>query len=271
VVSIFTHRDERKLFAVIGAVVVAALIALVQIESARNGRPNPFSAGVTGLADAIQIGFASSIDALRGAASNLGDLPHLRDQNARLGAENERLRTENAHLREALSQQPDIQALANASARFPGSIAAQTIGFDPENQARTITIDRGTVAGLHLDDGVVVEDGVVGRVVALEPFQATVLLLTDPTSKIPAVVQRGRWWGIATGTGANVRLEFVSQDAKLAVGDLVVTGEGRSFHAGIGIGRIVSVIHPEGALYQTAVVAPSAELGRLSHILVIPH
>ena len=270
-VSIFTHRDERKLFAVIGAVVVAALIALLQLNSARNGRPNLFSSGVTGFADALQAGGASFVDGIRNAASAVADLPRLRDENARLLAENQRLRAENGGLREALSQQPDLNALADASGRYPGAVAAQTIGFDPENQTHSITIDRGTLAGVHGDQGVVTSDGVVGRVVGLEPFQATVLLLIDPTSKIPAVVQRGRWWGIATGTGFNVRLEFVSQDAKLRPGDLVVTGEGRSFHAGVPIGRIVSISHPEGALYQTALVAPAVELGRLSHLLVIPH
>jgi len=250
---------------------VAALISLVQINSARTGRPNAFSAGVTAFADAIGTGIAATFGAIRGVAAGIGDLPQLRSQNERLRAENSRLRDENANLREALSRQPDLEALARASVRNPGALAAQTVGYDPENQSRTVTVNRGTLAGVHLNDGVLGDDGVVGRIAALEPFTSTVLLLTDPTSKIPAVVQRGRWWGIATGTGSSVRLEFVSQDAKLRPGDLVETGEGRSFHAGIPIGRIVSISHPEGALYQTALIAPAVALGRLSNVLVVPH
>jgi rod shape-determining protein MreC len=250
---------------------MAALISLVQINSARNGRPNAFSAGVTAIADAIGTGIAATFSAVRGVAGGIGELPKLRSQNERLAAENARLRDENASLREALSKQPDLEALSRVSARNPGGVPAQTIGYDPENQSRTVTLNRGTLAGVHLNDGVLGDDGVVGRVVALEPFQSTVLLLTDPTSKIPAVVQRGRWWGIATGTGSSVRLEFVSQDARLRPGDLVETGEGRSFHAGVPIGRIVSISHPEGALYQTALIAPAVALGRLSNALVVPH
>ena len=270
-VPIFTHRDDRKLFAVIGAVVVAALIAFVQIDSVRNGRANPFSALVTSVAGAVQSGLAATFDAAGGVVSSIGDLPRLHERNERLTAENRALTAENANLREALSRMPDLEGLARASARYPGAIGARAIGYDPENQSRSATLDRGTLAGVHADDGVVSDDGVVGRIVALEPLQATVLLLTDPTSKIPAVVQRGRWWGIATGTGTGLRLEFVSQDAKLRVGDAVVTGAGRSFREGIPIGRIVAIEHAEGALYQTATLAPSVALGRLSNILVVPH
>ena len=80
------------------------------------------------------------------------------------------------------------------------------------------------------------------------------------------------WWAAhSTATGTGLRLEFVSQDAKLRVGDAVVTGAGRSFREGIPIGRIVAIEHAEGALYQTATLAPSVALGRLSNILVVPH
>ncbi len=269
--SIFTNRDERKLFAVIGAVLVAALIALAQIDSARNGRANVFSAVVTTVFGVVEAGIAGTGNALRGGFSSIAEIPRLRERIATLREENRALRDENQTLREQAALRPDADDAARAADRYPGAIAAHAIGFDPENQSRAVTIDRGSAAGLRVDQGVVTADGVVGRVAAVQPFSANVLLLIDATSKIPAVVQRGRWWGIATGTGTNIRLEFVSQDAKLRPGDVVVTGEGRSFHAGVPIGRIVSIIHPEGALYQTAILSPAVALGRLSSILVVPH
>jgi len=133
-----------------------------------------------------------------------------------------------------------------------------------------VTIDKGARAGVRVDAGVIGEAGVIGRVVGVEPFTSKVLLLTDATSKVPAVVQRGRWWGIATGTNTRVQLQYVSQDAKLRRGDVIVTGEGRSFHAGVPIGRIVQVFHSEGALYQTAVVEPAVAFGHLGRVLVLP-
>jgi len=153
----------------------------------------------------------------------------------------------------------------------PDGIPASVIGFDPENALHVITIDRGAKDHLHADDGVMTGDGVVGRVVEVDPLSSKVLLINDPTSRLTAQVQKGRWWAIAVGTLTRVKLRFISQDAKLKVGDRVVTGEGRSFRAGVLIGRIVA-LEPmnAGALDQSAVVEPAANLAGLTRVLVVP-
>jgi cell shape-determining protein MreC len=137
VVPIFTHRDDRKLFAVIGAVVVAALIAFVQIDSVRNGRANPFSALVTSVAGAVQSGLAATFDAAGGVVSSIGDLPRLHERNERLTAENRALTAENAGLREALSRMPDLEGLARASAAIRARSA----------RARSATIPKSIAFG----------------------------------------------------------------------------------------------------------------------------
>jgi len=239
-------------------VIASALIALVQLDAAKAGKPSVIAIAVTSVALVAQ-------------TAAVANVPKLATENAALRAKNRALAAENARLNEAVASLPEARAIARESAREPGGVVASAIGFDPENVSRQITIDRGSSAGVRMDDGVVDEDGVVGRVVAVTPFESTVLLVTDGASKVPAVVQRGRWWGIATGTNARMRLQYVSQDAKLKPGDAVVTGEGRSFHAGLAIGTISRVDHPEGALYQTAVVEPAVAFGHLSHVIVLPH
>jgi rod shape-determining protein MreC len=252
-------------------VIVAALIALVQIEAAKSGKPSIFSQGVTSLFGTLQGVATGGAEAARGGIGSLIDAPRLSRELTNLEERNRALQRENVRLNEALSLQPEAAAIARASAREPGGIVASTIGFDPENQSRIVTIDKGWQAGVRLDAGVIDDDGVVGRIVGVEPFTSKVLLMTDANSKVPAVVQLGRWWGIATGTNSRVQMQYVSQDAHLHAGDLVVTGEGRSFHAGLPIGRIVQIYHPEGALYQTALVEPTVAFGRLGRVLVLSH
>lgn len=270
-VSIFTYRDERKLFALVGTIIVAAAIALVQLESLKSGKPSVISIAIASIAVFAQSATTAVQSAAHGAATAVADAPHLASQNSALREKNRVLRIENARLREALAAAPDARAIARAAGLFGTGVSASVVGYDPEALSRTVTLDRGTQNGIKLDDGVVDDDGVVGRIVAAGPLSSTVLLATDGSSKIPAVVQRGRWWGIATGTNTSIRLEYVSQDAKLKVGDVVVTGEGRSFHAGLEIGRIARVDHPEGALYQTALVAPAVSFGRVARVLVVSH
>lgn len=270
-VPIFTYRDERKLLAVIGTVIVLAAVALVQVGAAKAGRPSFLDVTVGSIVGVGQRLVMGTVDGIGRAAGAIAGVPHYYDETQRLGRVNRDLAAENARMREALSHEPSLVALARALAANPKGIPAATIAVDLEGQSRTITLDRGSTSGIALDAAVVDADGAVGRVVSVQPFVSRVLLLTDPTSKIPAIAQRGRWWGIATGTNAHVQLQYVSQDAPLRVGDAVVTGEGRTFHAGVPIGRIVTIYHPQGALYQTAVLEPAAQFGRIGRVLVLPH
>jgi rod shape-determining protein MreC len=251
-------------------VIVAALIALAQIAAVRSGKPSPISVGVTTLVVVGQMLVTAVSGGLHGAVNGIADVPRLWRENGLLREQDRALRAENDRLREELAIAGDARAIARARDEHPSGIVAQTIGYDPENQSRLIAVDRGAQAGVVPDEGVIDDDGVVGRVLAVTPFASTVLLLTDPASRVPAVVRSGRWWGIATGTGSRVQVQYISQDAPLRAGDTVVTGEGLSFHAGLPIGHIVSVYHPEGALYQTATIEPAVAFGRLNHVLIVP-
>jgi cell shape-determining protein MreC len=65
-------------------------------------------------------------------------------------------------------------------------------------------------------------------------------------------------------------MEYVPQDALLKPGDVVVTGEGRSFHSGVPIGTIAATERGDATLYQTAVVTPAVDLGALDRVVVVP-
>ena len=196
-------------------------------------------------------------------------MPGLERDNARLRAENTALIAENARVHE-LAAAYAAQAGIRLSMDLNHGIEARVIGFPPENESRAVTIDRGAQAGVHRDDGVVTQDGVVGKIASVGPFTSTVVLITDYTSRVPAVVRRGRWWGIARGNLTSVALEYVSQDAPLKAGDVIVTGEGRSFHSGVPIGTIAATQRGDATLYQTAVVTPAVNLGALDRVVVVP-
>ncbi len=270
-VPIFTYRDDRKLFAVAGALIVAALLALLQLDFTRSGRTSPLSAVVTTVSAWAQLAATTVTNAVRGGADTVVHTPQLAHENGELRARVEQLERENATLNETLARVPAEAALARAQVAEPTGIPANVIGFDPDNALHVITIDRGAKDHLQNDDGVMTGDGVVGRVVEVDPLSAKVLLINDPTSRLTAQLAKGRWWAIGVGTLTRVKLRFISQDAKLHVGDRVVTGEGRSFRAGVLIGHISS-LEPmnAGALDQSAIVEPAVNLAALTRVLVVP-
>lgn len=251
-------------------IIVASLVALIQVSAARSGGSSPISAGGTTVAAGFEWLVSTALGGARNDATALLQLPSLGRENGVLAGQNARLSDENARLREELSAYKEQTALAPQLHEYRNGVEARVIGFPPENTNRTLTIDEGSRSGISRDDGVLGARGVVGRVVEVGPFTSKVALITDYASDIPAVVQRGRFWGIAKGNDTSVRLEYVSQDAPIRVGDKVVTGEARSFHSGALIGTIVKIEHGDASLYQTAVVEPAVDLDSLERVVVVP-
>jgi rod shape-determining protein MreC len=247
---------------------VAAVVALVQINAAREHTESPLAQVVSSPVAVAETVVSTVAGWGRASVSAIVALPGLESDNQRLHRDNGALKAENARLHE-LAAAYAAESGVRATVEAYNGVEARVVGFPPENEARTVTIDRGAGSGIHRDDGVVTQDGAVGRIAAVGPVSSTVVLLTDITSRVPAIVRRGRWWGIARGNLASVHMEFVSQDASLRVGDVIVTGEGRSFHSGIPIGTVQSVDRGDATLYQTAVVKPAVDLGALDRVVVI--
>jgi rod shape-determining protein MreC len=245
------------------------VVALVQINAQRSRAESPISTVAASLLGLGEDGIAATIGGVRWAAATVAALPQLERENARLRADNQTLVENNARLHE-LAAAYAAEAAVRVWVDLYHGIEARVVGFPPEHESQAVTIDRGSAAGIRRDDGVVAGGGAVGRVASVGPFSSTVVLITDYTSRIPAVVRRGRWWGIARGNLSSVRMEYVPQDAPLKAGDVIVTGEGRSFHSGVPVGTVTAIERGDATLYQTAVVKPSVDLGALDRVVVIP-
>lgn len=254
----------------ISVIIVTALVALIQVSAARAGSPSPVTSSLSTAGLAIEEVVSSVVWGIRGGALTLVNLPALQNENGGLRTQNIHLEQENERLNEEVAAYKQQVAIAPDLAEYPSGIQARVIGFPPENAVQSVIIDKGTRSGITRDDGVLAPGGVVGRVVEASPFTSKVALITDFTSTIPAIVQRGRYWGVAKGNQSSVRLDYVSQDAPLRVGDKVVTGEARSFHSGALIGTIVKIQRSDSSLYQTAVLKPAVNFSTLDRVVVIP-
>jgi rod shape-determining protein MreC len=249
---------------------VAALLALLQINAARTGQTSPLSSAGLSVVSFVEDGVsivASTVSATFGAVVQLPQLEH---DVASLRTENRALALENARLHQLAAEYENEVTIRPLVDLYPKGVEARVVGFPPENESRTVTIDRGSSSGIRKDDGVIADGGVVGKVVEVTPFSSQVMLVTDYMSRLPAVTRHGRYWGIARGNLASVRVEYLPQDAPIKVGQIVVTGAGMSFHAGIPIGTIVRIERSDSTLYQTAILQPSVNLDTLDHVVVLP-
>ena len=213
-----TRRSTRPLRR---AVVVTVM--LVAALAWRFGALEPLTSGTQVLLSFIERPVTAGIDAAARAAAAITGIPRMAADRDLLRTQNLALTQEIDTLRERLANAPGEHAAEKIVSAHPDGTRADVLGYDPAHVKNQITIDQGSAAGIAVDAGVIDDHGVVGRVVSVTPYSSRVLLLTDYTSAIPAVVQNGRWWGIARGTLTRVQLEYVSLDAVLHTGDRIVT------------------------------------------------
>jgi rod shape-determining protein MreC len=176
------------------------------------------------------------------------------------------LRQENEMLRSELAKASDelvgFREQASLAQRLAGLLAinpppewsregARVIAhrLGPNAALETFVIDKGSRQGVEVNTPVVSPEGVVGRVLRTSMSAATVLMVTDPNSKIPVVSQKTRTQGILVGRGGGqpLSLQYVPLSAPVEQGEtLVTTGLAGIFPQGLPV-ALVNGVSREGA------------------------
>jgi len=148
--------------------------------------------------------------------------------------------------------------------------AAEIVGAAATPDFRTVTIDKGTAAGLRTDMAVIAPAGVVGRVILPGSYASKVQLLIDRNAAAGALIERSRAQGIVIGAGdGRLLLEYMSEVFDVVVGDDVVTsGIDGIYPKGFAIGKVDSV-EKSGSAYKQISLRPAVDFDTLEEVLVI--
>jgi rod shape-determining protein MreC len=195
----------------------------------------------------------------------------VRAENRQLKEQIERMRLEQARLSQDADQARRLQALLAFKEQFISrTMAAQVIGSSGSEQSRSIYIDKGEKNGIKPDMAVITADGVVGKVLHAYGSTSLVLLISDQSSGVGAILEKSRLQGILRGTPAGeVTLEKVMSDETVQPGDVVLTSGGdRIFSKGLPIGTVTKV-SPGNELFLNIRVRPAADLSKLEEVLVV--
>jgi rod shape-determining protein MreC len=155
-------------------------------------------------------------------------------------------------------------------------VVARVVNTSAGNFESTITLDRGSSAGVMKDMPVLVHDGVVGRVVQVWRDGCKVQLLTDPAFNVAVRIAQDRVTGIASGRAGSSTMNLQLDTNALGIPavakrDLVETSgfEGSSFPAGLQIGAVTEVQRQFGGLPPHVRVKPFVDFGRLEYVTVL--
>lgn len=189
-----------------------------------------------------------------------------------LKAENERLAARNVELEEAAVTVKQLQALLELKSSYElQATAARVIAGSTDSWTSTITIDKGTAAGLAVGMPVVDEFGAIGQLISCSATTSTARLLSDEGSSVSAMIQSSRAQGMLKGSpDGTLYLSFIRTDVTVDVGDIVVTGGlGGVFPKGLPMGKVASIESSPGSTYYTIVVEPFSTVSNFEEVMVI--
>ncbi|MCR5664076.1 MAG: rod shape-determining protein MreC [Oscillospiraceae bacterium] len=261
------------------AVLVAAVALFIALGSvARNGDIS-LAHNATGVLIApVQKVVSSAVNWFDTIYNRLYDYDNLR-------AENESLRAQLAEAQQsardgidASEENERLRKLLELREKHTDYVfeSAKVVLWSSSNWSHTFTISKGRSSGIELGDPVVTEyNVVVGQITELGETWATVSTVLDVDMSLGAFVGETGTSGIVLGEYAlmkehKAKLTYMAEGAQIYVGDEVLSsGAGGAFPAGLVIGRISAVQTEAGGQVLYGIVEPECPFDTLVQVFVI--
>lgn len=207
--------------------------------------------------------------AISNSVAYIHELSNLRQENQRLKEENEnlahwhtvatRLNSENAVLHQQLNYVPEPDP-AFITARVIGDVASSGFG-------QSLLLSAGARDGVRKGQAVMSGEFLVGYIAQVADHVSRLLLLTDINAHLPVVVDSTHTRAILSGDNRDMpRLDYLSGNANIQVGDLVVTSaSGAAFPPGLTVGTIAGTTD---GIFR---VSPAVSRDQLEYVTVVDY
>jgi len=271
--------------------------ALVLRASLSRGTPSALDQALLRITAPLETGVSWVVEGIGGTWSRYVALVDVEAENRELREDNERLRKDLAAMTRKAYDVAALEDLAVVKKRTPAdTLGARVIGapLSPQFRVLRLKIDRGN-REIATDMPVITSEGPVGRVDKVYGDYADVILISDPSSRIDVVIRdpaqpatqaagdtgaigaRGLLVGLGRADSYACKIEWLERqgrpvpgaDAKVKVGDEVVTsGLGASFPAGLVVGKVAKIIGDDG-MFQSVEVTPTVDVSRVRAVMVL--
>jgi len=196
-------------------------------------------------------------------------------ENDRLKQQLSEARLELQNAKQATAENERLRSLLNLKEQTGyDQIAARVIARDSSVWFNTITIDRGSSSGIALNMPVVTGGGIVGRVIALSPWTAQVMLVTDEKAAAGAIVGQLSSGALGSvrglGNSGLIEMRYVSGLETVVVGDYILTtGQDGIYPPGLSVGEVAQVKPGTATQAHQILIKPSAKLDQLEEVAVL--
>ncbi|MHC1744431.1 MAG: rod shape-determining protein MreC [Syntrophobacteraceae bacterium] len=209
---------------------------------------------------------------VEGTISEYVWLRNVRDENEVLKEQVANLEQKVTEYHEAYIENLRLRRLLDFRTTVQGeAIAARVVMHDMTGWFQTLIVDKGFRDKIAPDMAVVNDEGLVGRILDVSDHYSRVLLITDPSSGVDAIIQRNRVRGILSGRDANACvLKYVRGNLDVQVGDLLLSsGKDGVYPKGLRLGVVQGIIKDPVDLFQKIEVRPLVRLSALEELLIL--
>jgi rod shape-determining protein MreC len=148
---------------------------------------------------------------------------------------------------------------------------AEVIQRDVIPNKKSLKMNIGSKDNINMGQTVMGINGLIGQVVEINSFTSKVLLITDSSSNVPAIVARTGQQVIVKGESQTNMMEiaFLKNEADVQKGDLIVTsGQAKRFIPSIKIGRVKDIIKNEGERFSRVTLMPLENINDINEVIV---
>ena len=276
-------KQVRRRRAVLAGFVIASLVLLtVYFGESASGGLHAVQRGALQVLGPIQEGASRALKPFRDLFGWVGDTLDAKQERDQLVKENEALEREVTDLQAAEAENRDLRALLNINEAGGldqyDPVKARVTGRSSNLFYSQVTIDKGSSAGLRVDQPVVSGAGLVGRVTQVTPGYSIVALITDEDFAAAArTLPSGQQATVQASINrpGDLELELVQDPEEVEQGDRVITAGSTSprlrsfFPPNIPIGRVSRIELGDGDLDRRIHVRPAADLGSLEWVEVL--
>jgi rod shape-determining protein MreC len=178
----------------------------------------------------------------------------------------------NQRMKEQMLENLRLKKLLNFQEESPYTfISASVIGLGQEQSIRSLILNVGKHDSVQKNYTVLTPNGLVGKVLKVEPHQSIIQILMDPNSLVSARLQRSREIGVMAWSG-NLWLDFnyIPKDVIVEPGEAVLTsGLSRIYPAGLKIGVVAEVQDNEYELFKKIKIKPAVNFNQLEDVFVL--
>jgi rod shape-determining protein MreC len=210
--------------------------------------------------------------------ANFGNTSDLRQENAELRAELDRLSGQLAQAQVDASRARDLESQLGIVENNPQQtfLPAEVVQRDTSAFRDEITLNKGSNDGVGegmvvLSNGGAGGGSLAGVVVEVLPNHAVVRLITDPRSDVPAIIHPAGQEGIIKGgVSGQLALDLIPSSVTVSAGDQVATsGLGGDLPAGLAIGQVVRVEGTTLDIFKEITVEPVTKLASVRDVLIL--